>query len=350
MCMLFGNASYSHARTVAVLLAGSALLALAGCGAGVRTAANSASVPATSLTVAAPPRLGYAWNAQDKTLRAIEGIPGAAQFGESVTTAGTFELGEADPTGSSAVLLGPAQSLYIVALPSGSPVPLAAKAPTGSKIVFSPQGTYALVFAQGGVEARLLTQFSSNPQVKTLSFSAPVSDAAVSDAGSVATAQTPSSGVLVQTLGSLVSQTLPPVKSLGGMSFIAGTDDLLVADATSNSLLRYRTASGGGTSSQIPTSGLLKTPAALATSRSARWAVLTNGADGSVVRVDLSGSTPAQRTACDCQASLVRPLAVDGVFRLTTLQDGPVWIGDSSKASFPVLFIPALTGQAKAAR
>ena len=350
MCMLSHNASFRHAKTTTILSACTALLTLTGCGAAVRTAATSASAPASTLTVAAPPRLGYAWNPQDKTLRAIEGIPGAAQFGESITTAGTFELGEADPTGSTAVLLGQGQSMYTVSLPGGSPVLLTAKAPAGSKVVFSPQGTYALVFPQGGVEGRLLTQFSGTLQVKTVTFSTPINDAVVSDAGSVVTAQNASNGVLVQATGSSGLQTVSQVKALGGMSFIAGTDDLLIADAASNSLLRVRSASSGATSSQVPTSDLLKTPASLSTSRSARWAVLANGADGSVVRIDLTGSTPAQRTACNCQASLVRPLTADGVFRLTALQDGPVWIGDSSKALFPVLFIPALPGQAKAAR
>ncbi len=347
MRVLYKNPQSNYVTRVGLPLACLSLLAVGGCGSGLRSSSSAGSL-ASPLAVSAAPKLGYAWNQKDKTLRPIVGVPGAAQFGESVTSAGTYEQGAADPTGSFAVLLGDSQSIYTMSLPSGAPVLLSAKAAATSQIIFSPQGTWAFVFPKGGTEGQLLTQLSGTSQSRSIAFTAPLADAVVSDAGTVAAAQQASSGVAVQvtaTSGTTVS--MPALKGLGGMSFIAGTEDLLLADAGANSLLRVRSASTSPASSVLATAGLLKSPVSIATSRTARWAVIANGGDASVVRVDLSGSTAAQRTVCACQPSLVSQLSGDGAFRLTALQDGPVWIGDASKPAFPVLFIPSLPGQAK---
>ena len=334
------------------MAAGVALLTpfgLAGCGSGVH-GATSAGVPASAFTVSAAPRLGYAWNDADATLRPITGVPGSAQFGESVTPAGAYQLGVADPAGNFAILLSSSQGIYRMTLPTGSPVALTQQAAAGSKIRMSPQGAAALVFVPGATTGTLLTQLSGTPSGKTITFASAIVDAAVSDSGNVAIASKGSVGVSVQvTPLTGPTTTLAPVGSFGGMSFIAGTDDLLLADSGTNSLARIHAASTSPVSSALPTLGLLKTPVSVAASRAARWAVIANGADASIVRVDLSGATPAQRTVCSCQPSVVAGLASDSAFRLTALNTGPVWISDASNPAFPVLFIPAVAAEAKAA-
>ena len=122
---------------IAVLSVGT--FAVSGCGSGLHGTA-SAGVPAAALTVAAAPKLGYAWNETDQTLRPITGVPGSAQFGESVTPAGAYVLGVADSGGNFAILLGSAQQVYRMALPSGTPVQLSAQAAPGASIRISPQG------------------------------------------------------------------------------------------------------------------------------------------------------------------------------------------------------------------
>lgn len=347
MRKLLKNAPSKCMAQAAWLFACVLAISVTGCGSGLRSAAG-ASAPATVLVVSAAPKLGYAWNSNDKTLRPIIGIPGAAQFGESVTSAGIYGQGEADPTGSIAVLLGDDQSVYTMSLPGGSPVLVAGKAPIASTIVFSPKGTWAFIFSRGSAAGKLLTQLSGTALSKNVTFSGPLKDAMVSDAGTVAAALNAPDDIAVQaTASSGAVLPLAAVKGYGGMSFIAGTEDLLLADASTDSLLRFRSASTSPSSSPVPTAGLLKKPVSLATSRTSRWAVIANSGDASVIRVDLSGGTPAQRTVCNCKPSTVNQLSDEGSFRLTALQDGPVLIGDASKSAFPILFIPALQGQTK---
>ena len=346
---MFVSGRLPHTFFAAIGIASVGLISLCGCGSGVHGAA-SAGVPASLLTVSAGPKLGYAWNETDKTLRPIMGVPGSALFGESVTPAGTYELGVADAGGTFALLLGASQSIYRMPLPSGNPVLIGSQAAEGATIRMSPQGAAALVFVPGSTAGTLLTQLSGTPSGKQVTYGAPILDAAVSDGGNVAVAFKGSAGVSVQ-VTPLTGQpiTMAPIQGFGGMSFIGGTDDLLLADSGANSLTRIKSASTSPSSAALLTSGLLKTPVSVAASRAAHWAVVANGADASVIRVDLSGGSPAQRTVCNCQPSIVTQLSADSAFRLTALKDGPVWIGDASVPAFPVLFIPAVAAQAKAA-
>jgi hypothetical protein len=349
LSFLFVSKHTNRAVSAAIGAVSAGIIALCGCGSGVHGAAST-GLPSTLLTVAAAPKLGYAWNESDKTLRPILGVPGSALFGESVTPAGTYEAGVADPSGTFALLLGASGSIYRMPLPTGTPVLLGSQAAEGSKIRLSPQGASALVFLPGATGGTLLTQLAKTASAKPVTYSGAIVDAAVSDAGSVAVALQGSGGVSVQVSPAAGQPTsMGALQSFGGMVFIAGTDDLLLADSGANSLKRVHSASTSPAVSALPTAGLLKAPVSVAASRAAHWAVVANGGDASVVRIDLSGGTPAQRAICSCQPSIVASLSTDSAFRLTALKDGPVWIGDAANPSFPLLFIPAVAGQATAA-
>lgn len=260
-----------------------------------------------------------------------------------MTTPGAYEVAAADSMGKVALLLDEQGGLYSMSLPAGSPVRIAGQADKSSKIVFSPLGTAGMVFLPGSSQLTIVSDLQSVPQRRGVPSTGAVLDATLSDAGSVAIAMKTSGTVSTRVLPTTGSATsLSPLKAYGGMTFIAGTDDLLLADAAANTLVRIRSASTSPDPLLVPTSGLLKAPVAIAVSRSARWAAVANSTDSSVIRVDLRGNTPPLRSACDCQPTLVTQLASEGAFRFTPLQDGPLWIGDASKTAFPVMFIPAL--------
>ncbi|MGI4980972.1 MAG: hypothetical protein ACRYHB_11335 [Janthinobacterium lividum] len=306
--------------------------------------ASTAGVPTSLLSVSAAPNLGYAWSQADRTLRPILGIPGAAQLGQSVVPAAAYDLAATDAAGRYAILLGENQSVYSMALPGGAPVLLAMKAADRSRIVFAPLGTFALVFAPGSSSATVIANLSGNLQLRSTTFAGPMLDAAVNDSGNVAAAFTSANGVSIQVspvTGQSVS-VAAGMRGIGGMAFLAGTDDLLLGDAPGNRLLRVQSASTSPGVTTVPTGGLLKTPASIGTSRTARWAVVANGAEQSAVRIDLTGGTAAQLSTCTCQPALVAQLNGDGAFRLTALQDGPLWIADASRAGFPVQFVPGI--------
>lgn len=332
------------ARNASAAVAAFSLLALTGCGSGVRSVTGGGATSVALLAVSAAPRLGYAWSQADKTLRPILGIPGAAQFGAAVTAAGTYEGGAAEPAGTYAILLGDSQAIYRVSLPDGTATRLNGKAPGGSTVVFAPRGDTALVYGPGGLAGLIVGGTAGATQVRTVTFSAPALDAAISDTGTVAVAQRSGSGVSVQVLPATGNAVvLPALNSGGGLGFVPNTEDLLLADGSTNDLFLVRAASTAPVRSAVSTGGLLKSPVSLAASRNGHWAVVASSGDSSAARIDLTGVLSPQRTACSCQPSTVAPLSGDGAFRLTPLETGtPVWISDASRASFPVLFVPAL--------
>lgn len=322
-----------------LLSAGAAMLALWGCGSGVKL---SDSTPSSPSAVQAGPQLGYAWKSQDQTLRPILGVPGSSQTGTSVVPATSFIAGASSSAAATALLIGTDQQVYRMALPSGTPAQINLVAPAGAKIRFSPSGVVALVYVPGSLSASVVTNLVSAPQAKQLTVTAPLLDIAASDAGTVvALLKSASGGSLDLLTAGGGQQPLATLNGAGGMAFVGTSDDLLAADSGSNTLSLIRAVSTAASLSQIPTSNLLKSPVAVGTARNGRWVVVANGGEASVVQVDLTGAASPQRIACACQPAVVEQLSGNGVFRFTEIGSTPTWIADITNASPSMLFIPA---------
>jgi hypothetical protein len=164
--------------------------------------------------------------------------------------------------------------------------------------------------------------------------------AAVSDAGTIALAveSTPMAVGVLSAAGQYTS--LAGVTALGGMSFMPGADDLLVADSGANTATLVRNASGSAASQVLAVAGLNR-PVAIAGSRDGRWAVIADGGDANVFRIDLTSGTAA-KLACACQPAMLAPLSGGNAFRLNALYGGPVWTVDLTSASGQLLFVPAI--------
>jgi hypothetical protein len=318
------------------------LMLLCGCGSGVKLATSSPPSPLTA--VSAGPQLGYAWNAQDQTLRPILGVAGSSQVGQSVVPAGAYINAVSSSPANLALLIGADQQVYRMALPGGSPAQIGVKGSAATRIRFSPSGTAALLYAPGSQTATILTNLVSGPQIRQLSVSSPLLDLAVSDAGSaVAILQSGSesgSSASVTLLSSSGAQPLLTVGAPGGLSFAGTSDNLVVADASANTLTLIRSASSTPTPLQLPTASLLKSPLGVGTSLNGQWVAVANSADSSIVRIDLTGATAPQRVACPAQPALVAQLSGNGVFRFTDLSTAPVWIADVTASTPAMLFIP----------
>jgi hypothetical protein len=334
-------ASPSTRNCVVVALIG--LFALCGCGGnvGFSPTGSGPSTPAT----AAPsgPQLGYAWKADDQTLRPFLGVPGSSQIGESVVPAGVYIAGSASAASAIGILIGSDQQVYRMTLPSGTPVQLGATSSTGTRIRFSPSGTAALIFVPGSSKATEVTGLVSTPQVRQILVPTSLVDAVLSDAGSIVTLLQGSGGGAVDLL--TATGDLEPLATLGGaggVAFVGTADDVLAADSTANSLTLIRSVSKSPSAVAVPTSNLLKTPAAVGAALNGRWAIVANAGESSVVRVDLTGATTPQRLASASQPVMAEQLYGNGVFRFNEIAAGPVWISDITASSPSMLFIPAL--------
>lgn len=329
-------------RGAVVLSAGCVVGLLAGCGSGLGSA-SSVSSPLSHAAAAAGPQLGYVWSESDATLRPILGVPGAAQIGTAVTAAGAYTTAAVDPVSGFALLIAHDGGLYRMTLPSGNPTLLDKSVTPGTLVRLSPKGSAAVVFTPGAASAVVWTQLAAAAQSRQVPSSAAIRDAAVSDGGTVALASQSSSGLALIVTAASSTIGLPSVASLGGLTFISGSEDLLVADSGSNTLTRFHLAASNADATPVPVANLLNAPTSLGISRDGRWAVTVNASDSSVVRVDLSGKTAPQRSVCSCKPTVVAALAGDAMFRLTPLKSGPVWVGNAAASSFPLLFVPAIS-------
>jgi hypothetical protein len=310
--------------------------ALAGCGVGVVTGPGSPPVAA----VANGPQLGYLWDSADQTLRPVLGVPGSAQIGQAVTPAGMYINGAGSSRSAIAVLQSADGSISRMALPNGSVQVVPGANFSGiAQIVFSPSGTDAVVFSPGAAFLLLVTGLSGTAQVQTLAAPAGLLSAAVSDTAELVGVT--GSGPLTVALLSGNHATLGALAGLGGLSFLPGGDDLLLADNSSGvvTLIRH---SGTAPAAQTFTASAIQSPVALAASLDGQWVVVANGGDPSVVRLDLSGVSAPLRVGCACQPAQLIPFMGNAVFSLVPLSATPNWVVDASAATPRTVFIPAV--------
>jgi hypothetical protein len=315
----------------------------AGCGSGLNELASSSSASTAPVAIPQGPQLGYAWKADDQTLRPLLGVPGSAQIGESVVPAATYVAAGASAASSIAILVGADSKVYTMTLPLGTPVQTSVTAGPGSVVRMSPSGVAAVVFVPGTQTAVLLTSLSAGLKAQAVAAAAPVLEMAVNDAGVVAAILQRGQGTTVNLLTGNTQQ-LAALSGGGSLGFAGTSDSLLAADASANSLLLIRAVASTPSVVQVATGGLLKTPVGVGAAFGGRWAVVANGGDASIVRIDLSGATAPLRIASPAQPAVAQQLAGSGVFRFTELgaASAPVWISDITASSPSMMFIPAL--------
>jgi hypothetical protein len=335
------NASVFRAlsRFLFLVAPAAAGIALSGCGGSVvgSPVTGSSTPPVQSQnTVNAGPTLGYIWSDTAQTLRPILGVPGSTQLGQSVVPAGLYTHAATSALSRLALLEETDGSLDLMTLPGGQPVRLSVTIP-GAQLRFAPGGLAAIAFVPGSKTAMLLTGLSSTPANASISFPAPVAEAAVSDNGVIASALTQGSGFQIQTASATsTSTTVGAASGVGGLSFVPASSDLLFADSLANTL----TLVHNNTATTLPSAGLLNAPAGIGASRDGHWAVLANTGDTNIVRVDLTSQSAPQSFPCACQPAFVTQLSGTGAFRVTAAESGPAWMFDASSVTPRVLFIP----------
>jgi len=316
--------------------------ALAGCGNVVNSvvAGPSSSSSSASAAVSIGPQLGYLWDAADNTLRPVLGVPGSAQFGQAVTTAGAYVNGAASARSSMAVLQSASGAVSVMAVPAGGPQVLSGASVSGTaQIVFSPSGLNAVLYTPGAASLLLVTGLNTTAQAQSLTAPSGFLAATVSDSAQVAAAY--GSGPVSVALLTGNHGTVGSLTGFGGLSFLPGGSDILLADSGSGVVTVVRSAATAP-AAQSFTSAAIQSPLAVGGSADGRWAVVANGADASVVRIDLSGATQPLRIACACQPAQLLPMTGNAVFSLTPPGTVASWVADASATTPRTVFIPAV--------
>jgi hypothetical protein len=135
--------------------------------------------------------------------------------------------------------------------------------------------------------------------------------------------------------------TLATLGGFGGISFIAGSEDSLIADSAANTLARYH----NGVAATLAThANGLNQPFAVAASMDGHWAVTADQADAVVLRIDLTGATSPAQSACACTPTQLSALSGNAVFELAAPAATPGWIIEADGPTSRVLFIPPARG------
>jgi hypothetical protein len=302
------------------------------------TSSGSSTAPGgTSISTGA--QLGYIWNTSDSTLRPLQGVPGATTIGAALFPSGTYSTGAFANQTQSAILIDPKGNLDILTLPSQQPVLLTGNVAPSSQIAFSPHGGYAAVFVPGSTSLLLVAGIPQSPAISTVSSAAQIQGAAVSDAGTLLVAASAAkSGVTVtSTTANGTSSPLAALGGFGGMNFVPGSEDSLIADSAANTLTRYH----GGTPTTLATAtNGLNQPFAVAASQDAHWAVTAGHVGGSLLRVDLTGATPPAQSTCTCSPTQLSALNGNAVFELAPPGSTSGWMIQADSPTARVLFIP----------
>jgi len=310
------------------------------CGSGIGGSSGSGSSTPAPTAVSNGPQLGYAWDTTALALRPILGIPGSSQFGQPVTAAGVYVTGAASARSSIGLVQETDGSIDSLALPSGSPIRISGvTVATGTTILFSPSGQNAILFAPGGTSVTLLTALNGLPTATGLTATTSILSAAVSDTAQVAIAS--GSGPIAVSLLTGSNARLLSLSGMGGLSFLPTGDDLLTADSSTGAVTLIRHSSSSPVQ-QAFTSTAIQSPISVAASQDGNYAVVANGGDPSVVRLDLSGSTAPLRIACTCQPTQLSAFSGNAVFGLTASGPSTAWMVDASAATPRTLFIPAV--------
>jgi hypothetical protein len=287
--------------------------------------------------------LGYFWSSNDGTLRPLLGVTGSAQVGQSIVASGAYVSGAASVPSGLGLVEDQKGNLFSLNLPSSQATRIASGLPAPSQIVFSPQGADAIVYASGETSLTLISALNSQPETKTIALpsGAKLIAAIVSDAGTVlvATQTAPVAIDILSSGGALLP--LVTVAQPGGMSFLPGAENALIADRGKNALSLLENISTAPTVQPLNAQGI-NLPVAVASSRDSHWAVVANGGDKNILRIDLEkGSTPSI-VSCSCQATQLSSLAGSASFRLNDLGSGPLWIADLSGSAPQMFFVPAI--------
>ena len=327
------------------------VVAVVGCGTALNPltpspsgATQAQSQPATG------PKLGYVWDAASQSLRPLQGVAGASIVGPATVTApaqgpGYISIASSVISGS-ALFLDANGGIYQSALTGGAPTKIA-MLPGATTLMLSNSGSNGLVIGKSSADvvfAAGISGLPAAPLVHSLNVSSlpSILAGAASDTGTVAlVAGSDSGGVsIIAFVGQNVGTKVATVQAFGGLQFVPGSDELVVADGASGALTAISHVNTAPASAVLSAAGGIAAPAALDITSNGRWVVAANHS-GDLVRVDLTGVAAASKAHCSCAPSQVVALSGNTV-HLVTAGAGPLWIVDAGSSAPRVLFVPAI--------
>ena len=283
------------------------------------------------------PSSGFVFDKSSQTLHRIQGIPGAALVGPTVDFGFPVTAAAVSPRSDSAIVLSDDGAPHLFRLNGDAPVetPIDGLA-APERIVFSPSGTAAALYANGSVQvikglpdaASLAATVSvhARPKVRR-----PVPEAlAISDDGAYLLYQGTGAVELIGVAGD--SRTLMDATPGAVAAFApAGHDAAVIHSGT---LTVIQDVLGAATRRDVPG---LTSPSAVAFSPDARTVFVASERGRTVSAINIATGDSAA-LACDCAPTSLVPMG--SLFRLNEMSSAPLWLLDATAAP-RLVFVPA---------
>lgn len=293
------------------------------------------------------PVAGYVFDGA--ALRPINGVPGGATLGEALSLGVAASAAVVSPQLDSAIVTAGDGSLHLFRLGGHSATEVSWNGvPRGpARVVYSPSGTAAAVYAAGRVRT-----FGGLPNSPMLEFATGIAPSPVGSARQ-STSVVPQAMAVSDDAAWLLVVSEGRVRLMGasgasalllegargaGVTFTPGGHVVAVIDGARPWLEVFPDASGAP-SQRIPAPGLAE-PAGLEFSADGKLALAAAHTAKSVTIFDLAGGT-GTTLDCDCVPTGVARLG--SLFRLTNASSGPVWLVDTGASPARVVFVPART-------
>jgi WD40 repeat protein len=287
------------------------------------------------------PVSGYVFDGAARALRPILGIPGASLLGDPVNFGFDITSAFVAPRQDAAFVIASDQSVHLFRIDSGAvterPVDSLAGAP--QRVIFSPSGTAAALYAGGSIE--VVKGLPGSPAVAggfDLSPGAKFDSLALSDDGAVLLVSADNTVRLFGSFADLgkLTDTAGPVL----MAFAAGGHDAAVADPAGAGIMLFHDLTGAGDSQLLAaTDDTIAASSALAFSSDGKSLLLASSAGQSITTFDLAAGA-RNAIACSCAPTVLTRMG--SVFRLTELGSDPLWLLDTRAPDARIVFVPAL--------
>lgn len=287
-----------------------------------------------------PPSAGFVFDRSSQTLRRIQGIPGAALIGAGVEFGFPVTEAAVSPRMDSAIVISADGVTHAFRLSGASAVeiPIAGLA-APARIVFSPSGTAAALYANGSVQ--VIKGLPETPALaatvklqRNLKSRGPAAESlALSDDGAYLLY---AAGGPVELIGVAGDSRKLMDATPGALAVFApaGHDAAVIHSGT---LTIFQDVIGAATRRDLPAAAA---PTALAFSTDGRTVFVASERARNVNAIDVATGN-ATPFACDCAPTALA--AMGPLFRLNEMSDAPLWLLDTS-ATPRLVFVPTKAG------
>lgn len=321
-----------------------------------------AAAPAASQGSVAGPKMGYFFDAPQRSLRPILGVPGAARIGDAAPLNVQLTKAEVAPGQQYALGATAEGGLVWIDLRGDLPQtrPIAVGVTAISRILLSPTGEAGAIYDRGSRQVQFLSRLLDSPSagatVGIESLQGVLTALAVSDDARTllaATASADADGSLyVLQAGGEVRRVSAAGRVLS-MAFLPQQDNALIADYGRSEVLRIDGVRSVAVATLLAAGrdGVAK-PLAVQVDAKLNHAVAALDGTGRLALIPLAGGA-ARFVECNCRPRELTQMRGDSLFRLTSDPSQPLFVLDAGRLAADgetmdprVVFIPADAGRA----